>query len=104
MKFIVLLINPADRTISSYYHRRRVDYQYYKSQLTQVTPNCLNKTIEKIPSLINQRFDWLFDDSLSSLQEKYQQFTDYILLPDLLSSLYIYYLKEWINIFPREQF
>ncbi|MEO1761709.1 MAG: sulfotransferase domain-containing protein [Cyanobacteria bacterium J06629_18] len=104
MKFIVLLRNPADRTISSYFHRRRIDYEYYKSQLTQVTQSCLNKTIEKIPSLINQQFDYLFDDSLLSLQEKYQQFTDYILLPDLLSSLYIYYLKEWMNIFPREQF
>lgn len=104
MKFIVLLRNPADSTISSYYHRRRVDYEYYKSQLTQVTQNRLNKTIEKIPSLINQWLDCLSDDSLSTLQEKYQQFSNDILLPDLLSSLYIYYLKEWMNIFPREQF
>ncbi len=104
MKFIVLLRNPVQRAISSYYHKHRVDYEYYKSQLTQVTQNRLNKTIEKIPSLINQWFDWLFDDSLSSLQEKYQQFTNDILLPDLLSSLYIYYLKEWMSIFPREQF
>ncbi len=104
MKFIVLLRNPADRAISSYYHKHRVDSEYYKYTLTQVTQRCLNKTIEKIPSLIDQWFDWLFYDSLSSLREKYQSFTNYILLPDLLGSLYIYYLKEWMNIFPREQF
>ena len=106
MKFIVLLRNPIDRAISSYYHKCRLSYvdYTYKSQLTQITQNCLNKTIEKIPSLINQRFDCLFDDSLSSLQEKYQQFKNDILLSHLLGSLYIYYLKEWMNIFPREQF
>ena len=106
MKFIILLRNPVDRAISSYSQRCRfsyVDYTY-KSQLTEVTQNCLNNTIEKIPSLINQWLDWLSDDSLSFLRKKYQTFTDYILLPDLLESLYIYYLKEWMNIFPREQF
>ncbi|MEO1373528.1 MAG: sulfotransferase domain-containing protein [Cyanobacteria bacterium J06635_10] len=107
MKFIILLRNPADRAISSYHHRRIVDYEYSKFKLTQITQNCLNKTIEKIPSFINQRFDYLFDESLSSLRKKYQQyqeFTNYILLPDLFGSLYIYYLKEWMNIFPKEQF
>ncbi len=105
MKFIILLRNPADRAISSYYQRcrlRYVDYTY--TQLIQVTKNCLNKTIDKIPSLINQWLDWLSDDSQSFARKKYQKFTNYILLPDLLESLYIYYLKEWMNIFPREQF
>jgi len=106
MKFIILLRNPVDRAISSYYQRCRLSYvdYTYKPQLTEVTQNCLNNTIEKIPSLINQWLDWLSDDSLSFLRKKYQKFTDHILLPDLLESLYIYYLKEWMNIFPREQF
>ncbi|MBN3958898.1 tetratricopeptide repeat-containing sulfotransferase family protein [Nostoc sp. NMS8] len=97
MKFIILLRNPIDRAISSYYH------QHPASGQSKLTQSSITETIEKIPSLINQWFDWLFYNPLLLL-ENYQQYIKCVLLPDLLGSLYIYYLKEWMSIFPREQF
>lgn len=97
MKFIILLRNPVDRAISSYYHRHQASGEY------QLTPNSITETIEKIPSLMNQWFDWLFYEPPLFL-ENYQHYINYVLLPDLLGSLYIYHIKEWMTVFPREQF
>ncbi|RCJ32534.1 hypothetical protein A6769_27770 [Nostoc punctiforme NIES-2108] len=98
MKFIILLRNPIDRAISCYYHQHQGSGQYKLMQ------SSITETIEKIPSLIHRWFDWLFYEP-SLLLENYQQYIiNCVLLPDLLGSLYIYYLKEWMTIFPREQF
>ncbi len=98
MKFIVLLRNPIDRAISSYYH------QYPRKYECKLTQSSITKTLEKAPNLINKWFNnsLLFQPTLF-LKNHPEYFMNDVLLPHLLFSLYIYYLKQWINIFPREQ-
>ncbi|MEH2236063.1 tetratricopeptide repeat-containing sulfotransferase family protein [Nostoc sp.] len=98
IKFIILLRNPIDRAISSYYHQHQASCEY------KLTQSSITETIGKIPTVINKWFNLLFYEP-SLLLEAYQtEYINYLLLPDLLGSLYIYYLKEWMTIFPREQF
>jgi len=83
IKLIVLLRNPVDRTISSYYH--------------EVRSNLENMSVEDV---INSRLEKLINISSSLVKEKdywnYQG--DYI-----ASSVYLDWLQKWLNIFPREQ-
>ena len=83
IKLIVLLRNPADRTISNYYH--------------EVRSNLENMSVEEV---INSRLEKLIKISSSLVKEKdywnYQG--DYI-----ASSIYLDWLQKWLNIFPREQ-
>ncbi|MEM1167810.1 MAG: tetratricopeptide repeat protein [Cyanobacteria bacterium P01_H01_bin.35] len=83
IKLIVLLRNPVDRTISNYYH--------------EVRSNAENMSVEEV---INYRLEKLIKISSSLVKEKdywnYQG--DYI-----GSSVYLDWLKKWLNIFPREQ-
>ncbi|MDJ0516621.1 MAG: tetratricopeptide repeat protein [Trichodesmium sp. MO_231.B1] len=83
IKLIVLLRNPVDRTISNYYH--------------EVRSNAENMSVEEV---INSRLEKLIKISSSLVKEKdywnYQG--DYI-----ASSVYLDWLKKWLNIFPREQ-
>ena len=83
IKLIVLLRNPADRTISSYYHEVRLKAE--------------NISVEEV---INSRLEKLIKISSSLAREKdYWNYRgDYI-----ASSVYLDWLKEWLNIFPREQ-
>ncbi|MDE5069556.1 MAG: sulfotransferase, partial [Trichodesmium sp. St4_bin8_1] len=83
IKLIVLLRNPVDRTISNYYH--------------EVRSQAESMSIEEV---INSRLEKLNKISSSFVTEKdywnYQG--DYI-----ASSIYLDWLKKWLNIFPREQ-
>ena len=83
IKLIVLLRNPVDRTISNYYH--------------EVRSQAESMSIEEV---INSRLEKLNKISSSFITEKdywnYQG--DYI-----ASSIYLDWLKKWLNIFPREQ-
>ncbi|WP_293356392.1 thioesterase domain-containing protein [Microcoleus sp. CAWBG51] len=98
MKFIILLRNPINRAFSSYYYQNQTSCEY------KLTQNSITETIEKIPTIVDKWFYWLFYEP-SVFRENYQKESrKYVLLPDLLGSLYIYYLKEWMTIFPREQF
>lgn len=83
IKLIVLLRNPVDRAISNYYHEVRLKAE--------------NMSVEEI---INSRLQKLIKTSSSLAKEKdYWNYRgDYI-----ASSVYLDWLKEWLNIFPREQ-
>ncbi|MEG4854945.1 sulfotransferase domain-containing protein [Microcoleus sp. B5-D4] len=97
IKIIVLLRNPVERTISSYFHQHKASCGYKPIQ------DSIAETLQKIPNLLNKLPDFLLLEP--SILKKYRD--DYIhdaLLSLLINSLYIYYLKEWLTIFPKKQF
>ncbi|MGD1808313.1 tetratricopeptide repeat-containing sulfotransferase family protein [Dapis sp. BLCC M126] len=83
IKLIVLLRNPVDRTISNYYHEVRSKAE--NMSVEEVINSKLEKLIKISSSLVNEKDYWNYQG-------------DYI-----ASSVYLDWLKKWLNIFPREQ-
>ncbi|PSF39486.1 sulfotransferase [Aphanothece hegewaldii CCALA 016] len=81
VKLIVLLRNPVERAISWHYHK--VNTGYEKRSLEEVIKVEFKK-LQKIKSLTNIDY-----------QTKRSSF--------FIGSLYIYYIKQWLKIFPKEQ-
>ncbi|NJL36589.1 MAG: tetratricopeptide repeat protein [Leptolyngbyaceae cyanobacterium SM1_4_3] len=82
-KLIVLLRNPVDRTISHYYDIVRASYE--------------KRSLEEA---IHAEIDILKDATEATLMDGtyFRRSWNY-----LLNSLYVYALKRWISLFPREQ-
>lgn len=97
IKLIILLRNPVDRAISSYYHQNQVICEFKQ------IPGNITDTLEKLTTILKKLPDFLLLEP--SIIKTYQnEYTiDDVLLPHLLNSLYIYYLERWLVIFPREQ-
>lgn len=96
IKFIVLLRNPVDRAISCYFHQHKASWGY------QAIQDSIAHTLEKIPNLLNNWPELLPESSILITYRNY--YIDYVFLVSLINSLYIYHLKEWLTIFPIEQF
>lgn len=97
IKFVILLRNPVDRAISSYFqqHKRNCGYKLIQ--------NNIDDTLEKMPSLLDKLP--IFLQLEPSMIKKYRSHSrQNVFSYYLMNSLYIYYLKEWLNVFPREQF
>lgn len=83
-KLIVLLRNPVDRTLSHYYDIVRAGYE--KRSLEEAI-------YLEIEAINNAPEETLIDGSY------FKQSWNY-----LFNSLYVYALKRWMSLFPREQF
>lgn len=100
IKLIILLRNPIDRAISSYYHENKVICKF-----KQIPSNIIT-TLEKIEIILKKLPDLLLlEPSIlnSYKDEDIEYILDDVLLPHLLNSLYIYYLEQWLIVFPKEQ-
>jgi Sulfotransferase domain/Tetratricopeptide repeat len=97
IKFVILLRNPVDRAISSYFHqyKRNCGYKFIQDNIDDI--------LKKMPSLLDklQTFLWLEPSMMKKYRSPSRQD---VFSYQLMNSLYIYYLKEWLNVFPREQF
>ncbi len=82
VKLIVLLRNPVDRAISCYYHN------FYHGRE--------KRSLEDALDLEKQRLETLTESELLQIGYRHPN--------NLLGSLYVYKLKRWMEIFPREQF
>jgi tetratricopeptide (TPR) repeat protein len=104
IKLIILLRNPADRTISSYYHR----FKYLKCDNKEIEQT-IARSIEKVTDALDKIV------ALLKLKTEPVEFVRNILennlwisneneiLSDLIGNLYIFYIQEWFNVFPRNQ-
>ena len=83
LKFIVALRNPVQRAISHYYFSLKRGAKH-------------------------QSFEKKIDEDINKLNEKLQQVNGFNNINRLwgivLSGLYVYFLEQWMNIFPKEQF
>jgi len=104
IKLIILLRNPADRTISSYYHRfkylrcdnREIEYIIARS-IEQVTD-----TLDKFVTLLKLKTEPV-EFMRNILKNNLWMSDENEILSDLIGNLYIYYIKEWLNVFPENQ-
>lgn len=87
IKLIVLLRNPIERTISSYSLYHKSVSEQNKRELA------ISACIEQIQQVGDNSVDLFSIEALSSSN-----------MIHLLYSLYIYHLKEWLSVFPRDQF
>ena len=81
VKLIALLRNPVDRTISAHYHAARGGYE--------------KRSLEEVINSAIKQLEQATEEDLASLYLKDLQ---------LLKSLYVYQLKRWLALFPKEQF
>ena len=81
VKLIVLLRNPVDQVISWHYHR--FNYGLYKKTL----PQAINTELKPIKNCSEAEIMRILN------HHKY----------NLMGALYVYHLKRWLQIFPREQ-
>lgn len=89
-KLIVILRNPVERTISAYHHSKKDNAE-------------LRSLIEVIDSEITLVKG--VSDPSEVMNPSHRRKVNYRFEPRyLVWSLYYYFLKKWINIFPREQF
>jgi len=95
MKLIVLLRNPVKRAISSIFLQSAPNS---RTLLSQLISNALTKAklmmdstsdIFSLQPLLNQSFSC--------------DFIETTLIYHLLSSLYVFYIKEWLSVFPGKQ-
>ncbi|GAB4234754.1 MAG: hypothetical protein Kow0049_18840 [Stanieria sp.] len=84
MKLIVMLRNPIDRSISQYYHWRKVGAEF----------RSLKDAIADEIELIKKMSQPSFDGNLSRKGNS----------GCLLESVYIYFLEQWMSIIPKEKF
>lgn len=84
-KLIVMLRNPVDRVISHYYND--VKYAEEKRSLVEVVNDEI-KFFQKISNLED-----IANTNYWQTERGY-----------LLTSIYVYYLKQWMSFFPKEQF
>lgn len=100
LKLIILLRNPIDRAISSYYHENKVIFKFKQ------IPSNITATLEKIEIILKKLPDLLLLEPsiFNTYKDEYIEYIlDDALLPYLLNSLYIYYLEQWLIVFPKEQ-
>lgn len=85
IKLIAILRNPVERAVSHYYMLKQqgIEKRSFKKVIAVETKR-LQKIINKSP---------ISADALRSIKPKYLSF-----------GLYLYFIQEWMNIFPREQF
>ncbi|MEJ6485424.1 sulfotransferase domain-containing protein [Nostoc punctiforme UO1] len=97
IKLVILLRNPVDRAISSYFHQHKINCGY------KLIQDNIDNILEKMPSLLDKlhTFVWLEPSMIKKYRSPSRQD---VFSYHLMNSLYIYYLKEWLNVFPREQF
>lgn len=90
VKLIVILRNPIERTISAYYHSKKDNGEL----------RSLIEVIDSEMEIIKGMSDPSDMMNLSNRRKANYRFEPRY----LVWSLYYYFLKKWINIFPREQF
>ncbi len=83
LKLIVILRNPVDRTVSRYY------MMFKKGRRKGAFEEVITSEMRKIQN---------------SIQEKEIPWNSLNQCRNVGNSLYIYHLKRWMNLFPREQF
>lgn len=91
VKLIVLLRNPVDRTISSFYQFQRVGV---KQKDLEHSIRLSMEKIREIP-IPKKNYAGVFSNC---------SFIDEVSLFHTIPSLYIYFIKEWMKVFPKEQF
>ncbi|MEH2059258.1 MAG: sulfotransferase domain-containing protein [Nostoc sp.] len=92
IKLIFLLRNPVDRAISSFYLFNRLG----------IGQNSLEQTFKFSIERLEERPDF---DSLSVQNKKFSKdsLLEEISLIHTIPSVYIYFIKKWMNVFPKEQ-
>ncbi|MGB5969191.1 MAG: sulfotransferase domain-containing protein [Spirulinaceae cyanobacterium] len=93
IKLICLIRNPVDRVISFFYQLQRIGHQQISlEESLSLSIKCLQDLsptdILNLPNKVLKNY---------SIPEQ-------LSLIHMLSGLYIYFVKEWLNIFPKEQF
>ena len=96
VKLIVLLRNPTDRVYSLYHHKLKYlgdkDSYSFKEAISK-EPERLDKELERIINCQNY----------FNSKNYYQLYKKYYHHAYLQSCVYIKFIKQWLNIFPREQ-
>ncbi len=104
IKLIILLRNPIERAISSYYYRSK----YLRYDPKQVE-DMITQSIEKVPYALDKLVPLLKlkvepAELIKNILKNDLLFSDANqILFNLMDSFYIYYIKEWLNVFPRNQ-
>lgn len=91
IKLIFLLRNPTERTISSFYQGQAIGVGQYSLE------DMVAIALEQAQNLSIQEFF----DSGGKLLSNYS--LNQISLVHLLPSIYIYMIRKWMNVFPKEQ-
>ncbi|MBL1208609.1 sulfotransferase [Geminocystis sp. GBBB08] len=101
IKLIILLRNPIERAISSYHH----EHKYQKLELINDELKLMIPTaIETIKNrIVDNPLDLLFPLEASTSIDGYM-YNPCLSLHHLFFGLYVFYLKEWLSVFPRDQF
>lgn len=94
IKLIILLRNPVERTISSFYWYNSFANKYLRKHLKgshSIDMRLVGEIVNQLPKSLKQEKNCPnnIEAGISS---------------HITFSLYIYYLREWFSIFPREQF
>lgn len=92
IKLICLLRNPVDRAISSFYLFRRLG----------IGQNSLEQTFEFSIEHLKKRPE-LYLLSVQNKKFSKDSLLEQISLLNTIPSLYIYFIKKWMNVFPKEQ-
>ncbi|MEJ6485418.1 sulfotransferase [Nostoc punctiforme UO1] len=91
IKLIFLFRNPVDRAISSFYLLHRLG----------IGQNSLDKTFNLSIQTLEKRpdFDWL---SVQKQKFSTDSLLEEISLMHTIPSVYIFFIKKWMNVFPKE--
>ena len=94
MKFILLLRNPIDRTLSHYYLAKRTNHKILQDKDGILSFDAIvHRDIESISR---------FEKGKSDLDENY--FRDFIEKTFLGRGLYVQFLREWFKVYDKEHF
>ncbi len=104
IKLILLLRNPIKRAISGFYHGNQFSYRYLNKSLNDIRRLDINFIREKIFEIKKMQklshFQWL--KFLAKKSKQNLKINDEIAF-HIAFSLYINYLPEWFEHFPKEQ-
>jgi len=104
IKLIILLRNPADRTISSHYHRfkhLRRDNKEIEDLITRSIEQ-VSDALDKMIALLKLKTEPV--ECMKNILENNLWLSDENeILSDLIGNFYLFYIQEWFNVFPRNQ-
>jgi tetratricopeptide (TPR) repeat protein len=103
IKLIILLRNPVEHTLSSYYQSRRLVPEDVQKYLAPIHFDF--SQVQHITGEFLELFDLAKNDSDSLLIKLMRMHRDRSNLSSIVNmSLYIHFIKHWLAVFPREQF
>ena len=102
VKLIVLLRNPIESTISLFYQLNRFEIQSFNQSLNKIKKLDTKRLQERLDLQLKvikldrkEQIKFLLKQRSADLESEFLGYVTY--------SLYLYFLKEWLTVFPREQ-